>query len=125
MTQYVLSRIHMAPEEVFEKDHATVRKLSTQQTQNEHNRNHHPNFHLFATFENIVYCTRQVIAFWIQAVSFQQLPRGSLGPASTHSCGKARQQGVNLVLLKKLVATRTKTRETPGNCVPVNCALAG
>ena len=41
--------------------------------------------------------TRQVVAFWIQAVSFLQLPHSSLRPAGKHSCGKARQKGVKPV----------------------------
>ena len=54
--------------------------------------NHHPIFHLFPKFENIVYSVRQVLPLWIQVVSFLQLPHSSLWPAGKHSCGKARQK---------------------------------
>ena len=59
--------------------------------------------------------TRQVIASLIQAVSFLQLLHGSLRPAGKHSCGKARQQGVNTLmgmsnLLTETSNTLTETR---------------
>ena len=34
MAQYVVSYVHMAPEEVFKYDHVINRKISTQQSQN-------------------------------------------------------------------------------------------
>ena len=37
MAQNVVFRIHMAPEEAFEQGHAIDPKISTFQTQNEHN----------------------------------------------------------------------------------------
>ena len=95
MAQHVVSRVHTAPEEVFEQGHVIDRKISTQQTQNWHSWNHHPIFHSFPKFENIMCCTRQVIPFWIQAVGFLQLPRSSLRPAGKHSWGEARHRGVN------------------------------
>ena len=36
MAQHVVSRVHIAPEEVFEQGHVIDRKISTQQTQNWH-----------------------------------------------------------------------------------------
>ena len=81
MAQHVVPHVCTALEVVFEQDHVINQKVSTQQTQNEHTWDQNPNFNLFPKFENIVCSTRQVIAFWIQAVSFLQLPRGSLRPA--------------------------------------------
>ena len=47
-----------------------------------------------ATVLNIQVLMKDLV-FWIQAVSFLQLPCGSLSPAGKHSYGKARQEGVN------------------------------
>ena len=86
----------MAPEEAFEQGHLIDWKITTQQIENQHNWNQYPILHLFPRFENIVCATRQVIAFWIQAVTLLRLLLGSLRPTDKHSCGKARQKGVKV-----------------------------
>ena len=75
-------------------------KISTQQTQNEHTWGHHPIFQLFPKSESITCSTRQVIAFWIQTVSFLQLPHASPRPADKHSCGVARLSPIAIQLAK-------------------------
>ena len=69
-----------------------IKKYPPKKTQNQDTLNHHPIFHLFPQFENIVSSVRQVLPLWIQVVSFLQLPHSSLWPAGKHSCGKARQK---------------------------------
>ena len=85
----MVHHVHKATEEVFEQVHVIDQK-------NIHptNWNRHPIFYLFPKFENTVCSTRQVIAFWIQAVSSQQLRRGSVRATNTAGA-KLDRKGLN------------------------------
>ena len=94
MAQHVVSHVCTALEVVFEQDHVINQKVSTQQTQNEHTWDQNPNFHLFPKFENTACSTKQVIALWVQAVSFLQLSHSSQAGqhASTTVAGLGRKR---------------------------------
>ena len=70
MAQNLLFCADMTQEEASEQRRVINKKPSTQHSQNQHNPNHYPIFHLLSKFGNNVCSTRQDIAFWIQAFSF-------------------------------------------------------
>ena len=72
----------------------SINKIYTRQTLNQHSWNHPPIFHLLPTFEKITCNTRQVIASWIQAVSFLQMPRSNLRPAASTAAARLGRKGL-------------------------------